>query len=199
VTYFHGWVYRTFIDPALVPVREAVGNWVPDGSSVVDIGSGTGAQLFALSDRIVRGLGVDSSRNQIEHARRQAARLGLAHIEFRIADATHLDSLQDEEFDIAVTSMVIHELPLPIRLPVLMEMRRIARLLIVVDWEARQRTLLRRIGAHVIERLAGVDHYRGYRSFIRNGGIPELFNQTDPAVIDQRETAKGTMRLWLCY
>jgi ubiquinone/menaquinone biosynthesis C-methylase UbiE len=197
-SYFHGWVYRTFIDPALVPIREAVGNWIPDGSAVVDIGCGTGAQLFALGDRVVRGLGVDRSRTQIEHARRQAARLGLSHLEFWNADATHLDSLQDGEFDIAVTSMVIHEMPSQIRLPVLTEMRRIARRLIVVDWEARQRTLLRRIGAHIIERLAGGEHYKGFRSFTENGGIPELIKQTDLAVIDQQETSKGTMRLWLC-
>lgn len=197
-SFFHGWLYRAFIDPALVPVRERVRSWIPEGSSVVDIGCGTGAQLFVLSDRIVRGLGVDLSQNQIEHARRRAGKLRLEHIEFIRADARRLDSIRDGEFDIAVASLVIHEMPMEHRLPVLNEVRRVARRLIVVDWEARQPTLWLRVGAHAIERMAGGDHYRGFRSFTDNGGIPELLKHTDLTVIDERETSKGTMRLWLC-
>ena len=197
-SYFHGWVYRTIIDPVLVPIRERVGNWIPDRSAVVDIGCGTGAQLFALSDRITRGLGVDHSQTQIEHACRQAGRLGLSHIEFLAADATHLDSIQDGEFDIAVISLAIHEMPMGIRLPVLTETARIARQLIIVDWEARQSSLWRRVSTHFIERLAGREHYSGYRSFTKNGGIPGLLELTDLTVVDEQETAKGTMRLWLC-
>jgi SAM-dependent methyltransferase len=197
-SYFHGWVYRTIIDPVLVPIRERVGNWIPDRSAVVDIGCGTGAQLFALSDRITRGLGVDHSQTQIEHACQRAGRLGLSHIEFLAADATCLDSIQDGEFDFAVTSLAIHEMPMGIRLPVLTEMRRIARQLIIVDWEARPRTLWRRASTRFIERLAGREHYSGYCSFTKNGGIPGLLELTDLTVVDEQEIAKGTMRLWLC-
>ena len=197
-SYFHGWVYRTIIDPALVPIRERVGSWIPDGAAVVDIGCGTGAQLFVLSDRIARGLGVDRSQTQIEYACQQAGRLGLSHIEFLVADATDLNSILDGEFDIAVTSLVIHEMPMGIRLQVLTEMRRIARQLILVDWEANQRTLWRRISTHFIERMAGREHYRGYRSFTKTGGIPGLLKLTDLTVVDEQETSKGTMRLWLC-
>jgi len=67
-SYFHGWLYRTIIDPALVPIRDRVRKWIPAGATVVDIGCGTGAQLFALSDHIARGLGIDISQSQIENA-----------------------------------------------------------------------------------------------------------------------------------
>ena len=176
-SYFHGWVYRKIIDPALVPIRDQVGRWIPDGSTVVDIGCGTGAQLFALGNRIVRGLGVDHSNTQTGHARQQANSLRLPHIEFLTADATHLESIRENEFDFAVASLVIHEMPMEIRLPVLQEVQRIARQLIIVDWEARQPTLWRRISTNVIERMAGGEHYRGYRSFVRNGGIPDMLEQ----------------------
>jgi SAM-dependent methyltransferase len=195
---FHGWLYHTIIDPAMVPVRERVKSWVREKSAVVDIGCGTGAQLFALSELIVRGLGVDLSETQINYARRQAAKLGHTHIEFLAADATQLESIKDGEFDIAITSMVIHEMPIAIRIPVLKEMRRVAAQLIIVDWEAQQRTPWRRISTHIIERLAGGDHYRGFRSFTKNGGIPALLKQIDLSVIDEQETSKGTMRLWRC-
>jgi SAM-dependent methyltransferase len=197
-SYFHGWVYRTVIDPALAPIRELVGRWIPDGSAVVDIGCGTGAQLFALSKKIARGLGVDHSTTQIEHARQRALAEGFSHSEFLASDATNLESIQDGEFDFAVTSMVIHEMPIEIRLPVLSEMRRMARRLIIVDWEANQPNFWRRIGADFIERLAGGEHYRGYRSFTENGGIPALLRQIGLTVLDERETSKRTIRLWLC-
>jgi SAM-dependent methyltransferase len=197
-SYFHGWLYRTFIDPALVPVRHRVRNWVPEGSSVVDVGCGTGAQLFVLSDRIERGLGVDLSRTQIDYARKQVTKQDRTHIEFLAADAMRLDSIQDGEFDIAVSSMVIHEMPLEKRLPVLNEMRRIAGQLILVDWEAHQPKLWRRIGAHAIERLAGGEHYRGFCSFTESGGIPALLEQADLTVLNEQDTSKGTIRIWLC-
>jgi hypothetical protein len=79
-----------------------------------------------------------------------------------------------------------------------MEMARIAKHLILVDWEVRQPTLWRRIGAHLIERLAGSEHYRGFCSFTESGGIPALLERTNLTVIDEQETSKGTMRLWLC-
>jgi len=197
-SYFHGWVYRTVIDPALAPIRELVGRWIPDGSAVIDIGCGTGAQLFALSSKIARGFGVDHSMTQIEHAQQRALKMGYSHIEFSATDATHLESIQDCEFDFAVTSMVIHEMPAAIRLPVLSEMRRMARQSIIVDWEACQPNLWRRVGADLIERMAGGEHYRGYRSFTKEGGIPALLNQSDLTVLDEQGTSKGTMRLWLC-
>jgi hypothetical protein len=141
---------------------------------------------------------VDRSLTQIEHARRHASSLDLEHIDFMAADAVQLDAIRDGEFDIAVISLVIHEMPADIRLPVLREIRRIARRVIMVDWEARQPTVWRRIGAHVIERLAGGEHYRGFRSFVNNGGIPALLEQTDLIVVDEQGTSKGTLRVWLC-
>lgn len=197
-SYFHGWLYRTFIDPAMVPIRELVREWVPSGSSVVDMGCGTGAQLFALRDRIVRGLGIDSSPAQINQAIRRAARLQCEHIDFWTSDATRLESIRDGEFDIAMTSMVIHEMPEDIRIPVLTEMRRIARQLVLVDWQVPQPNLLHKFGTHFIERFAGTEHYRGFRSFNASGGMPALLVRTGLTVLDEQGTGKGTMRLWRC-
>lgn len=197
-TFFHGWLYRTCVDPRLVPVRELVGKWVPDGASVVDVGCGTGAQLFALSHKIVRGLGVDLSRAQVNHARKRAARFNHSHIEFQEADATRLDVIRDREFAIGVTSMVIHEMPIELRLPVLNELRRISTELIVVDWAVPQPKAWLRVGAHAIERIAGGEHYRGFCSFNQNGGMPALIEQVGLSVIDEQDTAKGSIHLWLC-
>jgi len=196
--YFHGWLYSFFLDPRMVPIRDRVSDCIPEGSSVVDIGCGTGAQLFALSKKIKRGLGVDSSPAQINQALRQKAKLGTDHIEFSSSDATRLNSIEDGEFDFAMSSMVIHEMPEEIRLPVLKEMRRIARQLIVVDWDVPQSTLSRKIGTHIIERFAGREHYRGFCSFNKSGGMPALFETLGLTVIDEQVTAQRTIRLWRC-
>ncbi len=197
-SYFHGVIYRHFIDPALIPIRKRVRQWIPEEATVLDIGCGTGAQLFALSDSISRGLGIDLSNTQIEHANRRAREAGLGNLEFWATDASRLVKLGDREFDFAVASLVIHEMPAGIRLMVLREMARVAKQLILVDWEHRQRNPWRTFNVNLIEFLAGFQHYRGFRSFIRNGGMTKLLDQASLSIDAEQETSKGTMHLWLC-
>lgn len=195
---YDGWFYRQFIDPALAGIRRRVAKLVPTGSSVVDVGCGTGDQLLYLSGQISTGLGIELSETMMRTARSNAAGLNLDHIEFQHQDARDLSAIPDSSFDISMCSMMIHEMPSSSRLPVLKEMIRVGKQVILVDWICPQSNLWKRWSTHTIEFFAGWQHYSGYRSFMSAGGIPELLAQTNLEVIETQITSKGTIQLWVC-
>lgn len=94
----------------LLPVpdyREELLALVPRGGTVVEIGIGTGWLLSALAARAERVIGVDHSIAMLEETRRRLALAGLAGIELRLGEMTHLP-LPDREADCAVLNMVLH-------------------------------------------------------------------------------------------
>jgi len=195
---YDGWFYHQFIDPALAGIRRRVAKLVPADASVVDVGCGTGDQLLHISGQISTGLGIELSETMVRAARSRASGLNLDHIEFQHQDARDLSALPDLSFDIAMCSMMIHEMPSSSRLPVLKEMIRLGQQLILVDWICPQSSTWKRWSTHTIEFFAGWQHYAGYRSFMSEGGIPKLLEQTDLEVIETQITSKGTIQLWIC-
>ena len=86
-------------------VRRLVASVVPPGSSVVEIGCGTGDLLAGLAP--ARGLGLDLSPEMVAVARRKHGARG-SELEFRVGDAEALEV--DEKFDFVVLSDLLGDL-----------------------------------------------------------------------------------------
>ncbi|HEY6007904.1 MAG TPA: methyltransferase domain-containing protein, partial [Geobacteraceae bacterium] len=109
----------------LLPVpdyRERLLALVPEGGAVVEVGIGTGGLLPALAAKAGHVIGVDHSPAMLEEARRRLAQAGLAGIDLRLGEMTHLP-LPDNGADCAVLNMVLHHAADPAA--VLAEVRRI--------------------------------------------------------------------------
>jgi len=171
---YDGWLYHLVVDPALARVRRLVRDQVRRGSALIDMGCGTGALLFSLADWCSELVGVESSGRMWAYGSRRAKALGLNEMRFVHGDATQLDTYPDGSFDYASATMVFHEMEAKQRLPLLEEMRRLARTLIIVDYRVPLPAGLSGIFIPLIEGLAGRDHYRHFRSFIDLGGLPAL-------------------------
>jgi len=171
---YDGWLYHLVVDPALARARRLVRDQVRRGSALIDMGCGTGALLFSLVDRCSGLVGVERSGRMWDYGRRRAQALGLSRVRFLQGDATRLDSLADGSFDYASATMVFHEMEREKRLPLLMEMRRLAPTLIVVDYRVPLPAGLSGIFIRLIEGLAGRDNYRNFRSFVDLGGLAPL-------------------------
>jgi ArsR family transcriptional regulator len=94
----------------LLPVADYVAQLlalVPEGKTVVEVGFGTGGLLPALAARGARVIGVDHSPAMLEEARRRLAQAGLAGIDLRLGEMTHLP-LPDRSADCVVLNMVLH-------------------------------------------------------------------------------------------
>jgi ubiquinone/menaquinone biosynthesis C-methylase UbiE len=86
------------------------------GDSVLDLGCGRGAALFAAADAVGpdgHALGVDLAPGMVERTARDAAGRGLAHVEVRLGDADHPPA-RDGGWDAVVASFVLFFLPDPV-------------------------------------------------------------------------------------
>jgi len=109
----------------LLPVPEYHQNLlglVPEGVTVLEIGVGTGGLLTELADRAGQVIGVDHSPAMLEEARRRLTAAGIAGIDLRLGEMTHLP-LPDASVGCVVANMVLHHAADPAA--VLAEIRRV--------------------------------------------------------------------------
>ena len=116
---------------------------VPEKGTVVEIGLGTGGLLPALAAKAAKVIGVDHSPAMLEEARRRLALAGLAGIDLRLGEMTHLP-LPDNGADCAVLNMVLHHAADPAA--VLREIRRVlvpGGVLVLADLARHEREWVR--------------------------------------------------------
>ena len=80
-----------------------------EGETVVDLGSGAGFDCFLAARRVGatgRVIGVDMTPEMIERARANAAKGGLANVEFRLGEIEHLP-VADASADMIISNCVI--------------------------------------------------------------------------------------------
>ena len=163
--------------PFLRRVHRLVRSQVKPGSTLIDIGCGTGELLFSLAEVGSKLLGVETSNRMWSFANRQARTRGFNNVQILIGDGAKLENYAAGFFDYAIACMVLHEMDASQRLPVLKEMKRLAPNLILVDYRVPPPTNLAVTMCRFIERLAGPRHFRNYTSFINGGGLLSL-NET---------------------
>jgi SAM-dependent methyltransferase len=183
--FYDGWLYHLVVDPALTRARRLVREQVRRGSVFIDMGCGTGALLFSLADWCSGLVGVERSGRMWAYGRRRAEALGLNQIRFVHGDGTQVDTFRDGSFDYASASMVFHGMEREKRLPLLMEMRRLASTLIIVDYRVPLLAGVSGILIRFIEGLAGRGHYRNFRSFVDLGGLAPLLIQQGLAIEEE--------------
>lgn len=158
---------------------------------VLDVGCGTAGHLAAYAEAGAVVLGVDRSRAML---RRAATRLEGRVLE---GDASRLP-LATGSVDLVIVSMVLHELPPAGRQDLLGEALRVAgptgRLLVIDYLPEPSNGLRSRLAGRLaasIERAAGGDHHRNYRSFMATGGLPALADGLGLVVEDRAVAAAG--------
>ena len=125
--------------PYLEPLLETV----PQCSTLLEIGVGTGALLAPLRARAGRVIGVDHSPAMLAEARQRVAAAGLAGIELRLGEMSHLP-VPDGEVECALLNMVLHHAPQPVG--VLAELARVLTpggRLVVADLQRHDREWVR--------------------------------------------------------
>ncbi|NJD90498.1 MAG: metalloregulator ArsR/SmtB family transcription factor [Geobacter sp.] len=86
---------------------------VPRGGSLLEIGVGSGALLMELAAVGAKVIGVDHSPAMLEESRRRVAESGLAIVELRLGEMSHLP-LPDASVGTVVAAMVLHHAPDPV-------------------------------------------------------------------------------------
>jgi SAM-dependent methyltransferase len=76
---------------------------IAPGMRILDLGSGDGTTAVPAARRGADVLGVDIARNLVEAGNRRAQELALANCTFQEGDASDLDELEDDSFDLVVS------------------------------------------------------------------------------------------------
>jgi ubiquinone/menaquinone biosynthesis C-methylase UbiE len=169
------------------------------GELVLDAGCGTGAQLALYLGLGCSLVGIDPAQAMVTRARK---RLGsAAQIHFGSASTI---PYPDASVDLLLFSMVLHELSQDTRVAVMSEAKRVLKddgRIIVLDYHPEPLSVPRgwigRPLIHVVEWMAGRDHFQHYREFLAAGGVPAVASGHDVHVEVARIIKGGNFGLFL--
>lgn len=169
-----GIFYSNVLDPILVSVRKRLAQEILPGQRVIDIACGTGAQLREISSTAAEITGIDLSESMIAYAKKTADQQGLTNADFRVANATDLSSFKDSAFDVALMSLALHQFSPQLYPSLLLEMKRVAKTCILLDYTVPLPVNVVGIGSRIAEFLAGREHHRNFRAYYTQGGLSHI-------------------------
>lgn len=186
----HHWYDGIFYDRCVAPHQDGLFSvmraLVRPGERVLDVGCGTGRLVFQLSPVCSEVVGVDLSLRNIRRA--ELVRAGRGHppnVRFRHGTARDADGV----YDTAVISFVLHEVDAAARAALLADVRGVAGRVILADYRVPRVPGMMDTATEIVEFLAGREHYRGFRSFVRRGGLAGLLAEAGVHVYRRIEGA----------
>jgi SAM-dependent methyltransferase len=193
-----GFLYKLIIDPLLASVRASIISKTGLSSSVIDIACGTGTLAFDLANHVAEVTAIDLDEDLISYASRRAAKKGVRNIHFETRDASDLSIYRDKQFDIAVTSMSIHQFEAMLAVEILSEMKRIAIKVIIADYNYPLPEKFSGKVAKGIEKLAGGDHYRNFLKYMNSGGLKYFTDKAGLEIMSAQIRGSGVFILTVC-
>ena len=193
-----GIIYSTFIDPILKPMRLHVAEEIKSGEKVIDIACGTGAQAFELAKKAQKVVGIDYSESMILQALKTIAKYQIKNVEMKICNATHLEGFSNNDFDVSVITLALHQFSPELYAPILNEMKRVAKKIIIVDYSVPLPKNYAGIGSQIAEFIAGREHNRNFNQFYKLGGLNSILPQNNLHIKKSVLFGKGAFQLVVC-
>jgi SAM-dependent methyltransferase len=181
------WYDGRFYDLLIAPNQDQafihVKNLVAEGSTVLDVGCGTGRLAFQLADKCSSVDGIDPSARNITIARRKHASHFANRVQFHHTGAFAFLEEHSTLFDYATVSYVIHEIEEHERIMFLQALSSVAHNIIIVDYLVPQGAGYRKVLNSVVEFAAGRSHYRNFKSYIAGGGLTGLVERAQMRIL----------------
>lgn len=166
--------YDRLLSPFIQPIRNRVIKIIKQYQykTILDVCCGTGDQLKQLKVHGFDAEGIDISAAMLDIAKKGKIKAICKH-----QDASKMDYV-DAKFSLTMTAFALHEKGHATARKIVEEMVRVTSEggdILIVDYELSEKTsTLSKILIYFIEWLAGGEHYRNFRSYIKKGGIPAL-------------------------
>jgi SAM-dependent methyltransferase len=183
--WYDGWFYDRIIAPHQDRLFNKIKEIIEPGKKVIDVGCGTGRMAFSLIDKCESVMGIDLSKSNISRAQQNLNKNPDDRISFLHGNISEIRELK-AHFDYAVITYVIHEVDEDKRIKLLEDLSVVADKIIIGDylWPAPGGKVS--LITEIIEFIAGSDHYRNFRSYLKNGGIWYLADKTGFTIIDEK-------------
>jgi len=172
------WYDGLFYDKLIAPNQDSmfgvIDTLIEKGSSVIDIGCGTGRFCFNISYKCKDVTGVDLSSKNINVAKSNLLKSGFKNVSFIHGDVKAFREMSEKKFNYAVMTFMIHEVNLSERNDVLNNAKQLAEILIIGDYIVPQPKNYLGILNKMVEFAAGREHYSNFKSYQENGGLKGL-------------------------
>jgi ubiquinone/menaquinone biosynthesis C-methylase UbiE len=170
-----------------------------EGMTVLDVGCGTGIHLERYQKAGCEVYGIDLSPSMLQVARK---RLGdRAHL--FMGDASNMP-YSNQTFDLILMTTVLHEMSEKVRIAVINESKRILKKdgrILIIDFHPGPIRPLKgwfyKSVITLVEMMAGGEHYKNYRNFMANKGLPGLISSHELCVDKEKIVSGGNMALLL--
>ncbi len=169
------------------------------GMNILDVGCGTGTHLELYTRYKCNLYGLDLSPSMLEVARTRLA--DSARLE--LGDARNMP-YEPGMFDLVITMLTLHEMSPTIRPAVIMEIKRVLKIdghILLIDYHPGPyepyQGLISKVIITVAEIAAGREHYKNYRNFMAQGGLPKLITEHELHIQKESILAGGTLAVYL--
>ena len=194
--HFNAWFYDLTIERLVRSMRRTASGFIKK-YPVVDICCGTGVQLNHIAARGEGEVyGLDLDRRVLEYAQKKY------NFSLILGDAAQLP-FTSAFFGTAVISFALHDKTPVVRSSILAEVCRVLQpggYLVLVDfvkpWD--RKSWWGAAVTHMIERMAGREHYRNGRQFLQAGGLLEFIKQNGLTEIERHQVAGGSFGIIRC-
>lgn len=176
--WYDGWFYDVFISPNQDKAFENVKKIIPEGSTVIDAGCGTGRLCFQLQSKCKKIDGIDASEKNILSAKKNLNVNFHNNINFYHSDINSFLEHSKEKYDFAILSYVIHEIREQKREVILNLLSLYADKIIIVDYLSPQPKNFLGFLNRLVEFFAGRNHFRNFKTYIKNNGLNGLALKT---------------------
>ncbi len=194
--WYDGAFFDRFIAPNQDDIFAAIRKAVRPGGTVLDVGCGTGRMAFQLAGHARLVHAIDPSIRNIRRAELVWKRRGSpGGIIFTHGSAADIRVVETEPYDHAVLSYVIHEVDERARVALLKTVAARSRRLILADYRVPRVRGWFNMLTEAVEFAAGPDHYRGFRSFVRNGGLNDLARASGLEVLEELPDGPRTTQI----
>ncbi len=193
-----GTFYGVFVDPVLKKLRKRVVCHIEPGQTVLDVACGTGAQVFESAGKAKKAVGFDYSESMIHRAQKSSQKKELPNVEFRIHDATEEWPFSDNQFDVAILSLALHQFSPKSYFVILNEIKRVAARQILIDYAVPLPQNIIGIGSKIAEFIAGREHNRNFKHYSRLGGLREILPKHRLYIEKEEYFAKNAFCLMVC-
>jgi len=193
------WYDGVFYDKVIAPNQDRLFRQVKDlikpGSTVIDVGCGTGRFSFFAADACRSVVGIDLSKRNIERAQLNHSKKPFSNISFQHNDVAAMLQEEKEHFDYAVMTYVLHEVDAGERVQLIRELARISETIIVGDYLVPRKCGFWDFLNELVEFGAGSEHYRNFKSYVANGGISVLANMSGCMIMSELTDEPSTSHI----
>ncbi|VGO20589.1 class I SAM-dependent methyltransferase [Pontiella sulfatireligans] len=193
--------YDIFIERFATSLRQIGMQVYPprEGMLVLDVGCGTGTNLNLYHKAGCKVFGIDASPAMLEEAKNKLGN----QAELRLGSASEM-CYPDESFDLVIGMLTLHEMCRDIRLQVMNEMVRVLKRegrILLIDYHPGSirfpKGWIYKALIYFIEIAAGREHFRNFRDFLANNGMPGLIKSLKLTIKKTEIIGEGNLGAYL--